>query len=333
MDNAIIVQESIHTIGKTKGPVEYMAVKIDLEKAYVSLEWSFIRGMLRRYNLPDNLIELIMSCISTVSTSLLFNVGNLDSFCPSRGIKQGDPISPYIFILCMDFLGQLIQEKCEAQKWCPVKASRSGPSFSHLFLAGDLVLFAKANSDNCIAIREVLDTFCNLSGQSLSVTKSRVFFSSNVNQENREVLSDILEFLQTSCLRRYLRFPIKHQGEANQDFNFILDRVKRKLAGWKANLLSMAGRAVLIQPSSSSIPAYVTQSNLLPEKVLEGIDRVNRNFLWGSTESSKKMHWVGWKKVTKPKEDGGLGLQTAKGRNTTLLAKLNWRFHSESNAP
>lgn len=333
MDNAIIVQESIHTIGKTKGPVGYMAVKIDLEKAYDSLEWSFIRGMLRRYNLPDNLIELIMSCISTVSTSLLFNVGNLDSFCPSRGIKQGDPISPYIFILCMDFLGQLIQEKCEAQKWCPVKASRSGPSFSHLFLADDLVLFAKANSDNCIAIREVLDTFCNLSGQSLSVTKSRVFFSSNVSQENREVLSDILEFQQTSCLRRYLRFPIKHQGEANQDFNFILDRVKRKLAGWKANLLSMAGRAVLIQPSSSSIPAYVTQSNLLPEKVLEGIDRVNRNFLWGSTESSKKMHWVGWKKVTKPKEDGGLGLQTAKGRNTTLLAKLNWRFHSESNAP
>ncbi|KAL4599564.1 hypothetical protein ACB092_11G135600 [Castanea dentata] len=95
----------------------------------------------------------------------------------------------------------------------------------------------------------------------------------------------------------------------------------------------MASRAVLIQASSSSIPAYVMQSNLLPEKVLEGIDRVNRNFLWGSTENSKKMHWVGWKKVTRPKEDGGLGLQTTKGRNTALLAKLNWRFHTESNGP
>ena len=118
----------------------------------------------------------------------------------------------------------------------------------------------------------------------------------------------------------------------NQDFNFVLDRVKRKLVGWKANLLSMAGRAVLIQASSSTIPAYVMQSNLLPEKVLEGIDRVNRNFLWGSTKNSKKMYWVGWKKVTRPKEDGGLGLQTTKGRNTALLAKLNWRFHTESNA-
>ena len=191
------------------------------------------------------------------------------------------------------------------------------------FFSNDLVLFAKANSNSCTAIREVLDTFRKLSGQSLSVTKSRVFFFPNVSQGNREVLSDILGFQETSCLGRYLSFPIKHQGRANQDFNFVLDRVKRKLVGWKANLLSMAGRAVLIQALSSTIPAYVMQSNLLPEKVLEGIDRVNRNFLWGSTKNSKKMHWVGWKKVTRPKEDGGLGLQTAKGRNTALLAKLN----------
>ena len=65
---------------------------------------------------------------------------------------------------------------------------------------------------------------------------------------------------------------------------------------------------------------------------MRGIDRVNRNFLWGSTESSKKIHWVGWQKVTKPKEKGGLGLQTAKGRNTALLAKLNWRFNIEKEA-
>ena len=88
-----------------------------------------------------------------------------------------------------------------------------------------------------------------------------------------------------------------------------------------------------LQASSSTIPAYVMQCNMLPGKVLEGIDRVNRNFLWGSSEDRKKMHWVGWRKVTRPKEHGGLGLQTAKGRNTALLVKLKWRFHSEKNAP
>ena len=104
----------------------------------------------------------------------------------------------------------------------------------------------------------------------------------------------------------------------------MLDRVKSKLAGWKANLLSMAGSAVLIQASSSTLPTYIMQSNLLPGKVLDGIDRVNINFLWGSTKNKGKMHWVGWRKVTRPKDEGGLGLQTAKGRNTVLLAKLNW---------
>ena len=86
---------------------------------------------------------------------------------------------------------------------------------------------------------------------------------------------------------------MKHQGNNNQDFGIVLDKVKSKLVGWKANLLSMVGRVVLIQASSSAIPAYIMQSNLLPSKVLEGIDRVNRNFLWGSTENKGKMHWMG----------------------------------------
>lgn len=85
----------------------------------------------------------------------------------------------------------------------------------------------------------------------------------------------------------------------------------------------MAGRTVLIQASSSTIPKYTMHNVYLPNKILEGIDRVNRNFLWRSIETERKMHWVNWGKVTKPKDLGGLGLQTIKGRNTTLLAKLN----------
>ena len=94
-----------------------MAIKLDLEKAYDKLEWSFIRKKLIRFNFLENLIELIMSCISSVSTSLLFNGGCMDSFWPSRGIRQGDPLSLYLFILCMEFLGQLIDEKCSEHLW------------------------------------------------------------------------------------------------------------------------------------------------------------------------------------------------------------------------
>ena len=159
IDNAIIVQEIVHTLSKKKGKVGFMAIKVDLEKAYDKLEWSFIRGMLIRANLPADLIDLIMSYVSTVSTSVLVNGEALEPIYPLRRIRQGDPLSPYLFILCMDFLGQLIQEKCEAKMWQPVKASQSRPAFLHLFFADYLVLFGKANGTSCAVIRDVLMSF------------------------------------------------------------------------------------------------------------------------------------------------------------------------------
>ncbi|XP_050242023.1 uncharacterized protein LOC126690976 [Quercus robur] len=255
VDNVIIVQELIHTIGRTKGNRGIMAIKIDLEKAYDRIEWSFNRKMLTRFNFPENLIKLIMSCVTTVSTSLLLKGGSLDPFLPSRGIRQGDPLSPYLFILCMEFLGHLIEDKCVAKLWTPVKASRSGSAFSHLFFADDLVLFASATPENCAAINSVLQDFCNKSRQKVSEAKSRVFFSPNIDPDQRDVLSSILGFSATTNLGKYLGFPINHPGRQRHDFGFILDRVKKKLAGWKANLLSMAGRMVLIQASTSAILA------------------------------------------------------------------------------
>ena len=193
----------------------------------------------------------------------------------------------------MEFLGQLIQEKCNAKLRQPVKVSQSGPGFSHMFFADDLVLFARANATNCSMIRDVLDEFCNLSGQTMSEDKSRVFFSSNVDRDSRESFCDIFGFKSTPSLGKYLGFPIRHTGSSSQDFNYILDRVKNKLAGWKANLLSLAGYTVLIQASSSAMPTYVMQCAQLPVRILDGINRVNRNFLWSSSEATKKVHWVG----------------------------------------
>ena len=97
-------------------------------------------------------------------------------------------------------------------------------------------------------------------------------------------------------------------------------------------MLSLVGRSVLIQASLAAIPSYVMQCTYLSGRILDGIDRVNRNFLWGSSDSAKKFHWVGWDKVTKPKEERGLGLHSAKGKNIALLAKLHWRLQTEFEA-
>ena len=149
-----------------------MLVKIDLEKVYDKLEWSFIKMVLEHFGFPPNIVKLIMNCVSTTSTTILFNGNKLDSFHPFKGIRQGDPISPYLFLLCVEFLGAHISALCEEKRWDKIKASKNGPSFSHVFYADDLMLFAKANSKNCDAIVEVLDNFCNLAGQKINLNNS-----------------------------------------------------------------------------------------------------------------------------------------------------------------
>ena len=139
----------------------------------------------------------------------------------------------------------------------PVKVSQSGPTFSYLLFADDLVFFAKADLNNCLAIKDVLDMFCSLSGRLVSEAKSNVFFSPNVDRETRKSLSDVLGFTSTPNIGKYLEIPMRVLGASSHDYNFILDRVKQKLAGWKANLLSLAGRNVLIQASIAAIPSYV----------------------------------------------------------------------------
>ena len=96
--------------------------------------------------------------------------------------------------------------------------------------------------------------------------------------------------------------------------------------------MSFAGRIILSQSVTSTIPNYVMQSVALPPKILQGIDKLNRNFIWGLTDNKKKLHLIGWQKITKAKEEGGLGIQAAKPKNTSLLAKLNWRFHAEKSS-
>ena len=186
-----------------------MAIKIDLEKAYDRLDWNFIRDMLNLFKFPPHLIKLILSCVLTTSISILFNGGKLDPFLPSRGIRQEDPLSPYIFILCMEMLSFFIHDKCSNNLWDPLKVACGGPAFSHLCYADDLVLFAKANLKNSQSIKDVLESFCELSGLKVNLLKSKIFFSPNVSQISRDSICETIGFEATSNLGKCLGFPLK----------------------------------------------------------------------------------------------------------------------------
>ncbi|GLT46105.1 hypothetical protein SLA2020_198880 [Shorea laevis] len=160
-----------------------MAIKIDLNKAFDSLEWDFIKNCLTHFDFPPLWIKMIMTCICTTSTTISINGSLSDEFYPSRGIRQGDPISPYIFILCMEYLSFLIEQKCNLGEWKPLKASRNGPFFSHILFADDVLLFGKAKISTTLAMKEVLDNFCSCSGQSINTQNPKILFSPNVTED------------------------------------------------------------------------------------------------------------------------------------------------------
>ncbi|KAK9991108.1 hypothetical protein SO802_026093 [Lithocarpus litseifolius] len=332
IDNVVIAQELFYALDRKKGKEGYMAIKVDLEKAYDRLEWSFIHKVLQAFRFPQNIIRVIMSCITSPKVSILYNGGTLESFAPSRGIRQGDPLFPYLFILCMEYLGHLIEQKCVEGMWKPLKASRDNVGISHLFFADDLLLFAKVDSEACEAVPQVLCNFCNESGQKISLEKSRIYFSPNVDSEVKEEVCERLCIPATTNIGKYLGIPIKHRGAARNQLNFIAERVMNKLAGWKTRFLSFAGRAVLVKSVMAAIPNHVMQGRILPVHLCDKLDKINRDFLWGSTNEKRKLHLVGWSKIITDKENGGLGIQAARSRNIALLAKLNWRMNQEKDA-
>ena len=184
-------------------------------------------------------------------------------------------------------------------------------------------MFTEINDEACEAISNVLQTFCSESGQNVSTKKSRIYFSANVDAEKKEEICGMLGFQSTNVFGKYLGFPIKNKGVGRGQFNFVVEKVMERLARWKTKFLSFASRAVLVKAVMSAIPSYVMQGSALPTHLCEKLDKVNQDFLWGSTCEKRKLHLVGWNKIIKSKEEGGLHIQIAKAKNIALLAKLN----------
>ena len=151
----------------------------------------------------------------------------MEPFAPLRGIRQGDPLSPYLFILCMEYLGHLIEQKCVEGVWKPLKASRNNIGILHFLFADDIIMFAKV--DTCEAISEVLCNFCKESGQKISLEKSRIYFSPNVDMEVRDEVCERLCIQATKNIGKYLGIPIKHRGAPRYQLNFIVEKVMDKL--------------------------------------------------------------------------------------------------------
>ncbi|GKV18315.1 hypothetical protein SLEP1_g28713 [Rubroshorea leprosula] len=333
IDNVILLREFVHSFHKRKGRQGDMIVKLDLEKAFDRLEWSFIKEALIFSNLPPLMIKLIMSCISSTSLSCIINGGATDSFKPCHGLRQGDPLSPYLFILCLEFLLLKLHHDISIGLWKGSKLGKSKPLFSHIFFTDDLIFAGKASISNASYLKEMLDFFCFRSRQSINQEKSKVFFSTNVNSATRYDICQTLGYVETLSLGKYLGFPISPKKVKKSNCAFIVDKVRSKIAGWKANKLSLAERATLASSVLSSIPNYYMQGMDLPASVHSELDTISRNFIWGSTSNKRKANLVSWERITQPKKVGGIGIKANKEANQAAMPKLHWRMTTKTHKP
>ena len=141
-DNALIAFECIHYIKQEKDPTKsFCAYKLDLSKAYDRADWNFLRQVMQKLGFAHRWIDWIMTCVTSVRYSVRFNGTLLDSFAPSRGLRQGDPLSPFLFLFVADGLSAILKHYVSSGDITPVKVCRRAPGISHLLFADDTMLF------------------------------------------------------------------------------------------------------------------------------------------------------------------------------------------------
>ena len=183
-------------------------------------------------------IAFIMECITTVSYSIMINGEPMDIIQPSRGLRQGDPLSPYFFLICSEGLHGLLQKEADAGHSRGVSICKKGPRLTHLFFADDSLVFCKATLDECQKIQTLLSVYEKASGQQLNRNKTGLFFSKSIPPNILGQIKDFLGVQEIKQHEKYLGLPSLVGKHKKASLMFIKEKVLAKLQGWKEQLLS-----------------------------------------------------------------------------------------------
>lgn len=248
-DNALVAFELNHYMRRrTQGKIGMVGLKIDISKAYDRLEWGFLRHIMEKFGFHEVWMDRIMQLVCSVSYSFLHNGVEFGNVVPRRGLRQGDPISPYLYIMCAEGLSAIIRrhETVGLLHGCTI--ARGAPTISHLLFADDCYFFFKAIEVEASVMKGILNRYAEISGQLINYSKSIVTFSPNTSEENKQAVCMQLGVVEVQMPGNYLGMPMSIGRRKVASFVFLLDRIEQKLQGWQNTVLSKSGKVLYLRP-------------------------------------------------------------------------------------
>ncbi|KAK5785446.1 hypothetical protein PVK06_040034 [Gossypium arboreum] len=179
-----------------------------MSKAYDRVEWDFIETIMKKIGFDEKWIVNIMNCVFSVKYTVKCNNVLLDIIIPERDLRQGDPLSPYLFLFCMEAFSRMLIQAQDNNILGGIRSSRNGPRINHLFFANDALLFVRNKKCDVEMLVNMFNIFSNISGQEINVEKSMVLFSPDTLRAQRNIFSDLLGMTVVENLNNYLDLPI-----------------------------------------------------------------------------------------------------------------------------
>ncbi|KAL2224164.1 UNVERIFIED_CONTAM: hypothetical protein Sindi_2992100, partial [Sesamum indicum] len=297
-DNIMLAQELFSRYNQMRLPPR-CALKVDIRKAYDTVEWDFLLAVLQLFGFPPTFTRWIEECVTTTSFSIGLNGKPHGFFAGARGLRQGDPLSPYLFVLVMEALHLGFLQRIEQDMQFTYHWKCESSKVFQMGFADDLLLLCKADLDSIRVFKEGLDWFAELSGLRLNVQKSHLIISRSA-QNLKDQMLDILGFQEGHLPMRYLGLPLISSRLTISDCQPLISKIDARINGWEGISLSYAGRVQIIKSVLSALSLYWASAFILPKKVISEIEKRLRTFLWkGTTSSGVTGHPYGFSGSTK----------------------------------